>query len=129
MEFGTFLANLRKERGILQKELAGHLNVTVATISNYETGVHFPDLHTLIRIADFFQVSTDYLLQRTRYPFSLDSLNIAFTDDYTLGEWMDMSRKLSKSAAKALLDYYELLLLRDEASIRQIQSQSRHKTP
>ena len=66
MEFGTFLANLRKERGILQKELAGHLNVTVATISNYETGVHFPDLHTLIRIADFFQVSTDYLLQRTR---------------------------------------------------------------
>ena len=103
--------------------------MTVATISNYETGVHFPDLHTLIRIADFFQVSTDYLLQRTRYPSSLDSLNIAFTDDYTLGEWMDMSRKLSKSAAKALLDYYELLLLRDEASIRQIQSQSRHKTP
>ncbi len=34
MEFGEFLAKLRKERGILQKELAAYLNMTVATVSN-----------------------------------------------------------------------------------------------
>ena len=36
MEFGTFLAKLRKEKGCLQKEVAAYLNVTVATVSNYK---------------------------------------------------------------------------------------------
>ena len=40
MEFGRFLAKLRKEKGCLQKEVAAYLNVTVATVSNYEKGVH-----------------------------------------------------------------------------------------
>ena len=44
MKLGELLAKLRKERGILQKELANYLNVTVATISNYEKGVHAPRL-------------------------------------------------------------------------------------
>lgn len=56
MEFGEFLAKLRKERGILQKELAAYLNMTVATVSNYEKGVHTPDIKTLIKLADFYDV-------------------------------------------------------------------------
>ena len=40
MEFGKLLATLRKEKGILQKEVATYLNVTVATVSNYEKCVH-----------------------------------------------------------------------------------------
>ena len=65
MEFGKFLAKLRKERGILQKDLAGHLNVTVSTISNYEKGVHYPDLQTLVLIADL-SAATDRLLHAVK---------------------------------------------------------------
>ena len=61
-EFGKLLAKLRRERGLLQKEVATHLNMTVATISNYEKGVHLPDLNTLIMLADFYDVSTLLLL-------------------------------------------------------------------
>lgn len=66
MDFGKTLQNLRIERGIFQKELAAALHLSVGTVSNYEEGVHFPDLEMLCRIADYFQVSTDYLLGRTQ---------------------------------------------------------------
>lgn len=113
MEFGEFLAELRKEKGILQKEVASYLNMTVATISNYEKGVHSPDLNTLIKLADFFNVSTDYLLQRTKYKAGIDSLNKELSADYTLGDLLNTTLELDHHNIDALLDYYELLSLRN----------------
>ena len=89
MEFGEFLAKLRKEKGILQKELAAYLNITVATVSNYEKGVHTPDLKTLVKLADFYDVSTDYLLQRTRYKANISTLNKRLSADYTVSDLMN----------------------------------------
>ena len=67
MKLGTIVSNLRKERNIGQKELAAYLHVSVSTICNYENGVHFPDPEQLCKIADFFDVSVDYLLGRSTY--------------------------------------------------------------
>ena len=50
---GDILAALRREKGIGQKELAAHLNLSVGTISNYENSVHFPDVEKLMELADF----------------------------------------------------------------------------
>lgn len=60
--FGELLAELRLDRKMTQKDLAKMLFVSVGTISNYEKGVHFPDIEKLIDLADFFHVTTDYLL-------------------------------------------------------------------
>lgn len=65
MTTGRILTELRKEKEIGQKELAVYLNVSVGTVSNYENDVHSPDLSTLCKLADFFGVTTDYLLGRT----------------------------------------------------------------
>lgn len=62
------LISLRENHDIYQKELAAYLNVSVATISNYEKGVHEPNMETLCKLADFYNVSTDYLLGRTPNP-------------------------------------------------------------
>ena len=113
MEFGKLLAKLRKERGILQKEVATHLNVTVATISNYEKGVHLPDLNTLIMLADFFDVSTDYMLQRTDYKASIDTLNHHLSADFTVGDLLNTVVELDTHNTQALLDYYDLLVMRN----------------
>lgn len=113
MEFGELLASLRKERGVLQKEVATYLNVTVATISNYEKGVHSPDLDTLILLADFFDVSTDYLLQRTNYKSSINILNRHLTPDYTVCDLLNTIVELDPRNTQALLDYYDLLVLRN----------------
>lgn len=65
--FGELMAELRQDRGLTQKELGKVLSVSTGTISNYENGVHYPDLEKLVQLADYFQVSTDYLLGRREY--------------------------------------------------------------
>ena len=59
---------LRKQKHMSQLSLAMKLNTTQMSISRYETGKREPDLKTLILIVDFFDVSIDYLLERTDNP-------------------------------------------------------------
>ncbi len=63
MEFR--LRKLRKERKISQLKLALDLNMNQNTISRYETQEREADYETLIKFADYFDVSLDYLLGRT----------------------------------------------------------------
>ena len=62
------LKTLRKERGISQLKLALDLNMNQNSISRYETGEREADYATLIKLADYFGVSVDYLLERTENP-------------------------------------------------------------
>lgn len=62
MEIGKIIQGLREEANIRQSELAKSLGLGRTTISNYENNYSSPDLETLIQIANFFHVSTDYLL-------------------------------------------------------------------
>lgn len=62
------LKELRKAKGISQLKLALDLDTNQNTISRYETGEREPGIAELIRIADYFNVSVDYLLERTANP-------------------------------------------------------------
>lgn len=62
------LKQLRKSRGISQLKLALDLNMNQNSISRYESEVREADYATLIKIADYFNVSIDYLLERTDNP-------------------------------------------------------------
>ncbi len=64
MDFGEKSKYLRKEKGLSQVELAHALNVSKACISMIEIGKNEPTANTLIRYANFFECSTDYLLGR-----------------------------------------------------------------
>ena len=59
------LKELRDQRHISQVFLGIELGMSQNTISRYETGAREADYETLIRFADYFQVSLDYLLGRT----------------------------------------------------------------
>lgn len=59
---------LREQRNISQVRLAMDLNLSQNSISRYETGQREADYKTLIAIADYFDVSIDYLLERTDCP-------------------------------------------------------------
>ncbi len=78
---GEIMAELRTEKEMGQKELAALLNVSVGTISNYEKGVHYPDLDSLRKVADIFDVTIDYLLGRTGYRCPPESLKEYITAD------------------------------------------------
>lgn len=62
------LKQLRKKRGISQLRLAMELGMSQNTVSRYENGEREADYRTLILIADYFNVSIDYLLGRTENP-------------------------------------------------------------
>ena len=65
---GFRLKQLRKSRRISQIRLAMELGMTQNSISRFETGVRRPDYELLIRFADYFGVSIDYLVGRTDNP-------------------------------------------------------------
>ena len=62
------LKELREKRGMSQVRLAIELDLNQNTISRYESGAREADYRTLIAIADYFDVSLDYLLGRTDNP-------------------------------------------------------------
>lgn len=55
----------RKERGVSQREVAIFCDITETAYQNYELMTREPKLEILIRIADYFEVSLDYLVGRT----------------------------------------------------------------
>ncbi len=61
-DFGGTLGNLRKSRNLTQKEFGAKVGLSKAVVSKYENGIGYPNFDTLIRIAQFFGVTTDYLL-------------------------------------------------------------------
>lgn len=66
MSFGTVLRTLLEDRDISQRQLAEYLNMAPSSIGSYVRDFREPDFNTLIRIADFFSVSTDDLLEHTQ---------------------------------------------------------------
>ncbi|MBR1747075.1 MAG: helix-turn-helix transcriptional regulator [Clostridia bacterium] len=65
--FSEKLVELRKEKGVSQQKAAWDLGIDPSTIAKYETGDRLPDIFTLSKIADYFDVSCDYLLGRKEY--------------------------------------------------------------
>ncbi len=63
--FGSRLRSLRQNKNLRQEDLAKILKVARATVGRYENDERFPDKETLHSIADYFDVSLDYLLLRT----------------------------------------------------------------
>jgi len=62
MSFSDRVRQLRKEKGLTQVELAKGINVSDSTIKRYETSVAEPTMTAIMTLADYFDVSTDYLL-------------------------------------------------------------------
>lgn len=65
--FGDRLKDLREDSDLTQSELAKILNISRETISGYENSGKEPSFDVLIQIADYFDVSLDYLLCRNNF--------------------------------------------------------------
>lgn len=61
--FGTMIAMLRKEQGMTQLELAEKMGVTDKAVSKWERDLSFPDVNTIPKLAEIFNLSVDALMQ------------------------------------------------------------------
>lgn len=84
MEFGQRLKELRKAKKMTQQELGDVIHVSKVSVSGYETGNRSPDPDTLDAIADFFEVSLDYLRGRTNDEQDFYKLNDKETKDIAI---------------------------------------------
>ncbi|MDE6276095.1 MAG: helix-turn-helix domain-containing protein [Clostridia bacterium] len=64
MNIGEIIKNLRLERNISQQKLASEIGVSQKAIDYWERGINEPKASYIVRLADFFEVSSDYLLGR-----------------------------------------------------------------
>lgn len=65
-KIGSFLKELRKEKGITQEEFAENLSVSGRTVSRWETGTNMPDISLLVEISEFFDVSIPEIINGER---------------------------------------------------------------
>lgn len=98
----------RKERKITQAELGEKLNLTRQAISSYITGASHPDCDKLLKIADFFNVSTDFLLGKTEVETTEEDVKIACKVTGLTEKAIKSIKNLEKDNSKTLS---ELLIL------------------
>ncbi len=61
--FGSMIQEMRKEAGMTQAELAERMGVTDKAVSKWERDISFPDINTIPKLAEIFNVSVDELMQ------------------------------------------------------------------
>ncbi|MBR1693580.1 MAG: helix-turn-helix transcriptional regulator [Lachnospiraceae bacterium] len=109
MNIGQMIYEQRKSKRLRQEDVAQYLHVSKSTLSNYENNIHEPDLDTLVSLADFFDVSTDYLLGRTNLSCNFSMINQSLTDRVTFASLIEQTSHLTSRELQYLLYTYELL--------------------
>ena len=99
------LKELRKEKKLLQKDVASAVNHSITCISDWERGKREPSIDDLIRLADFFGVSIDYLVGREEDGVVIVSGNELSKDESALIDKMRCLDPLNKELAYQYVDF------------------------
>lgn len=97
------LQALRKQKGLTQGEISEILGVKLSTYQKYERDVIFPSYDTLLKIADFYGVTTDYLLGREPAINPLAMLNIS-VKEINSDKFIETYEKLPETAKQIFID-------------------------
>lgn len=95
MNFSQRLKLLREEKSVTQNDIAKIIGVGRATIAGYETKGKQPDYEKLLKLSDYFNVTTDYLLGKTDIKNSYEIKTLAAHhdgDDWTEEELSDIEK-------------------------------------
>lgn len=96
-KIGSFLKELRKEKGMTQEQLAERLNTSGRTVSRWETGFNMPDLDILIWLADYYEVDIKELLDGERKNGKMNKEveeTILKVADYSNNEKQKLARRM-----------------------------------
>ncbi|MDE6742278.1 MAG: helix-turn-helix domain-containing protein [Lachnospiraceae bacterium] len=117
MTFGEQLEKLRKEKHMTQEEMGEKFGICASTLSNYERGVHQPDLEFIDKVADYFHVSIDYMFGRTSFCSPIDQLNVLLSDSFTVGDLLNIVLDYDHPHLELLLSYLDYLSSRHALAI------------
>ena len=115
--FGEKIKDLRKEKTLTQKEMAQALSITVSTLSHWECDYQEPSFKDVVMLANYFDVSTDYLLGK-----SDDFGNISVKTETAPAhpkesqELLDIFDSLDKFHQVQVLEYARYFSMRENAT-------------
>lgn len=122
MSLGTRLKEFRDQFGMLQSQVAKEIGIAPSTYAEYETDKKVPRPDKLIKLAEFFNTSTDYLLGRTEEKEPVDRIRYdikSSTPDLnrilkeTAPTWK--GKPLTSDQADSLIAFYEAVLKQNKA--------------
>ena len=107
----SVIRNLRKKSGLNQEEFARLFNVHQTAVSQWETGKTSPDTDTLVKIANYFDVSVDYILGKTNIKKSSGEKpeDIAEDEDDDIVLFNREARKMTPEQRKKLLEMAKVM--------------------
>lgn len=107
MTISERIIKVRRDEGLSQVEFAKKLNLSKQTVSNYETGARQPGLDIILKISDEFNISTDYLLEKSDYKTpeanKLSALTSQILDTSTINKLGSFPVPVLKSLNKVFL--------------------------
>ncbi len=106
---GERLRELREKKKKTQAEISKILDTTQQIYSRYETDRIDLPLRHLVTLADYYKVSTDYILGRTSYPQKPPEMDKHFLKNVTFGEVNDRISSFHPDNKKALIKYIKYL--------------------
>ena len=104
------LRGLRTKKGISQQQLADVLGVTQQSINKYENHNVEPDIATLIKIADFFDVTVDALIGHSKKATPQDNISLSASEWKLIHDFRSLSQDEKESIRLVIKNYRKTLL-------------------
>ena len=111
-DLGKKLKNLREKNGYLQKFVADKLGIRSNTLSGYENGSRSPDPQMLVKLANLYKVSTDYLLGNKKSRYNAEDIEKAAIIEKIANEFPDadlMFKDLEGMSAEDMEEVYNYI--------------------
>lgn len=100
---GDILSELREDKGLTQLQLSKQLHISNSSVSAYETGARTPNVDVLVSLAQFYDVTTDYLLGRTAEPVSPSVLSEELAPGVTAASVIQTLKMLTPEQRDSIL--------------------------
>lgn len=113
---GSTLAELRKNSGFTQKELAKIFNISESSLAHYEQGLTLPSADMLVKFADYFHVPVDYLLGKCQNKIEYRKLNEKLAYNMSLGSMINVISSFSQKNKRYLYDTIVLIAKSEDNS-------------
>ncbi|MGV1065471.1 helix-turn-helix domain-containing protein [Clostridium perfringens] len=101
------LKSLRNEKGVLQKDVAEYLKISTSAYGFYEQGKRIPDVETLNKLSDYYNVSIDYLLGKSNIKESAEDIINDETLTLALHNDNSIDDELPEEARREIEDFIE----------------------
>lgn len=97
------LINLREVNFLTQTDIAHHLHLSSSAISHYEKGITVPPTEIIFRLAEFYNVTADYILGRSASKTDLnDTYSLKLTNKMTIGDAVEIMTKMNDAEREHL---------------------------